>query len=201
MERRLDKRFFTNSLSTEGTYTDKEKSLLLVVDIQPKLMTSMDKGERTVTNTVGLIKAFKEYGMHVLATEQYPKGLGRSDERILAEIDEENIFAKTSFNALTPEVFEFIKENKIEKVFVTGAEGHICVYQTIRSLLDLGLDVFYVDDAISSYSDELKKIARKSLIDMGAVLVNTELVLFDLAVDSKDPNFKFVSNLVKELRK
>ena len=201
MERRIDARFFTNSLSDENTYTDKTKSLLLVVDIQPKLMVTMDKGERTVTNTVGLIKAFKEYNMHVLATEQYPKGLGRSDERILAEIEDEKIFAKTSFNALTPEVYDYIKENKIEKVFVTGAEGHICIYQTIRSLLDLGLDVFYIDDAISSYSDELKKIARKSLRDMGAVLVNTELVLFDLAVDSKDPNFKFISNLVKELRK
>lgn len=201
MERRIDKKFFTNSLSKEGTYTDKTKNLLLVVDIQPKLMVTMDKGERTVTNTVGLIKAFKEYGMHVLATEQYPKGLGRSDERILAEIYDDKIFAKTSFNALTPEVYDYIKENKIEKVFVTGAEGHICIYQTIRSLLDLGLDVFYIDDAISSYSDELKKIARKSLRDMGAVLVNTELVLFDLAVDSKDPNFKFISNLVKELRK
>lgn len=201
MERKLDKKFFTNSLSTEGTYTDKEKSLLLVVDIQPKLMVTMDKGERTTTNTVGLIKAFKEYGMHFLATEQYPKGLGRSDERILAEIEDEKIFAKTSFNALTPEVYDYIKDNGIEKVFVTGAEGHVCIYQTIRALLDMGLDVFYVDDAISSYTDELKKVARKSLRDMGAVLVNTELVLFDLAVDSKDPNFKFVSNLVKELRK
>lgn len=201
MERRIDARFFTNSLSEDGTYTAKDRSLLLVVDIQPKLMVTMENAERTLKNTVGLIKAFKEYDMAVLATEQYPKGLGRSDDEILAEIDDEKIFAKTSFNALTPEVYEFIKENKIEKVFVTGAEGHVCVYQTIRSLLDMGLDVFYVDDAISSYSDELKKIARKSLRDMGAVLVNTELVLFDLAVDSKDPNFKFISNLVKELRK
>lgn len=201
MERRIDKRFFTNSLSEDGTYTDKDKSLLLVVDIQPKLMDTMDKGDRTIRNTVGLIKAFKKYDMEVLATEQYPKGLGRSHEDILAEIDEEKIFAKTSFNALTAEVEDFIKQNKIEKVFVTGAEGHICIYQTIRSLLDLGLDVYYVDDAISSYTDELKKIARKSLRDMGAVLINTELILFDLAVDSKDPNFKFVSKLVKELRK
>ena len=201
MERRIDKRFFTNSLSEDGTYTAKDKSLLLVVDIQPKLMDTMDKGDRTIRNTVGLIKAFKKYDMEVLATEQYPKGLGRSHEDILAEIDEEKIFAKTSFNALTAEVEDFIKQNKIEKVFVTGAEGHICIYQTIRSLLDLGLDVYYVDDAISSYTDELKKIARKSLRDMGAVLINTELILFDLAVDSKDPNFKFVSKLVKELRK
>lgn len=201
MERRIDKKFFTNSLSKEDTYTDKEKSLLLVVDIQPKLMDTMEKGERTIRNTVGLIKAFKKYEMAVLATEQYPKGLGRSHEDILKEIDEDKIFLKTSFNALTPEVLDFIKENSIEKVFVTGAEGHICIYQTIRSLLDLGLDVYYVDDAISSYTDELKKLARKSLRDMGAVLVNTELILFDLAVDSKDKNFKFVSNLVKELRK
>ena len=201
MERRIDKRFFTNSLSEDGTYTAKDKSLLLVVDIQPKLMDTMDKGDRTIRNTVGLIKAFKKYDMEVLATEPYKKGIGRSNEDILAEIDEEKIFAKTSFNALTAEVEDFIKENKIEKVFVTGAEGHICIYQTIRSLLDLGLDVYYVDDAISSYTDELKKIARKSLRDMGAVLINTELILFDLAVDSKDPNFKFVSKLVKELRK
>ncbi len=201
MERKLDKKFYTNSLSKEGTYTSKDKSLLLVVDIQPKLMDTMENGARTIRNTVGLIKAFKKYDMAVLATEQYPKGLGRSHEDILAEIDEEKIFAKTSFNALTPEVYDFIKEKRIKKVFVTGAEGHICIYQTIRSLLDLGLDVYYVDDAISSYTDELKKIAKKSLKDMGAVLVNTELILFDLAVDSKDPNFKFISNLVKELRK
>ncbi|WP_296115039.1 isochorismatase family protein [uncultured Anaerococcus sp.] len=201
MERKLDKRFYTNSLSNEEAYTDKDKSLLLVVDIQPRLMDTMEEGERTINNAVGLIKAFKKYDMAVLATEQYPKGLGRSHEDILAEIDEGKIFEKTRFNALTPEVKTYIEENKIEKVFVTGAEGHICVYQTIRSLLDMGLDVFYVDDAISSYSNELKKIARKSLRDMGAVLVNTELILFDLAVDSKDPNFKFVSNLVKDLRK
>lgn len=194
-------KYYSNVKDENGLYLDKSKSLLLVVDIQPKLMVTMDKGERTTRNTVGLIEAFDKYDMHVLATEQYPKGLGRSDEKILELIDEDRIFAKTSFNALTPEVEEYIGKNDIKKVFVTGAEGHICIYQTIRSLLALGLDVYYVDDAISSYKDELKKIARKSLRDMGAVLVNTELVLFDLANDSKDENFKFISNLVKDLRK
>lgn len=194
-------KYYSNVKDENGLYLDKSKSLLLVVDIQPKLMVTMDKGERTTRNTVGLIEAFDKYDMHVIATEQYPKGLGRSDEKILELIDEDRIFAKTSFNALTPEVEEYIGKNDIKKVFVTGAEGHICIYQTIRSLLALGLDVYYVDDAISSYKDELKKIARKSLRDMGAVLVNTELVLFDLANDSKDENFKFISNLVKDLRK
>lgn len=201
MERKLDSKFYTNSLASDGLYTDRSKTLLLVVDIQPKLMTSVEEGERVTKNTVGLIKAFKAYDLPIIATEQYPKGLGRSDERILAELCDEKIFPKTSFNALIPEVLDFIKDNDIKNVVVTGAEGHICIYQTIRSLLDLGLNVFYVDDAIGSFTNELKDGAKSSLRDMGAVLVNTELILFDLAIDSKDSNFKLISNLVKELRK
>ncbi|WP_311531137.1 isochorismatase family protein [uncultured Anaerococcus sp.] len=201
MERKLDSKFYTNRLAIDGLYTDRSKTLLLVVDIQPKLMTSVEEGERVTKNTVGLIKAFKAYDLPILATEQYPKGLGRSDERILAELCDEKIFPKTSFNALIPEVLNFIKDNDIKNVVVTGAEGHICIYQTIRSLLDLGLNVFYVDDAIGSFTNELKDGAKASLRDMGAVLVNTELILFDLAIDSKDSNFKLISNLVKELRK
>lgn len=201
MERKLDSKFYTNSLASDGLYTDRSKTLLLVVDIQPKLMTSVEEGERVTKNTVGLIKAFKAYDLPIIATEQYPKGLGRSDERILAELCDEKIFPKTSFNALIPEVLDFIKDNDIKNVVVTGAEGHICIYQTIRSLLDLGLNVFYVDDAIGSFTNELKDAAKASLRDMGAVLVNTELILFDLAIDSKDSNFKLISNLVKELRK
>ena len=201
MERKLDSKFYTNSLTSDGLYTDRTKTLLLVVDIQPKLMVSVEEGERVTKNTVGLIKAFKAYDLPIIATEQYPKGLGRSDERILAELDGEKIFPKTSFNALIPEALDFIKDKDIKNVVVTGAEGHICIYQTIRSLLDLGLNVFYVDDAIGSFTNELKDGAKASLRDMGAVLVNTELILFDLAIDSKDSNFKLISNLVKELRK
>ena len=201
MERKLDSKFYTNSLASDGLYTDRTKTLLLVVDIQPKLMVSVEEGERVTKNTVGLIKAFKAYDLPIIATEQYPKGLGRSDERILDELDGEKIFPKTSFNALIPEVLDFIKDKDIKNVVVTGAEGHICIYQTIRSLLDLGLNVFYVDDAIGSFTNELKDGVKASLRDMGAVLVNTELILFDLAIDSKDSNFKLISNLVKELRK
>lgn len=199
MSRKLASKFYVNDLK-DDIYQDKTKTLLLVVDEQPKLMTTMENGERTTTNTLALIKAFKEYEMNYLATEQYPKGLGRSDERILAEISEEKIFAKSLFDAAIPEVVAFIKENGIKKVLVTGAEGHICIYQTVRSLLDMGLEVFLVEDAVSSFTEDLKVTALRSLENMGAVIVNTEMVLFDLARDAKDSHFKFISNLVKSLR-
>ena len=201
MERNLDAKYYVNSYDKEkDIYSSKENTLLLVIDEQPKLMNTMENGEQTILNTLVLINAFKEYGMPILATEQYPKGLGRSDDRLLAEIEENNIFAKSIFDAAIPEVIEYIRENKIINVVLTGAEGHICVYQTVRTLRDLGLNVFLAEDAVSSYSEELKNTALINMRDMGAMVVNTEMLLFDIARDSKDAHFKVISNLVKEIR-
>lgn len=199
MSRKLDSKFYINSLE-EDIYQNREKTLLLVVDEQPKLMKTMENGEKTVTNTLTLLKAFKEYDMNYLATEQYPKGLGRSDDRLLDLIEDDKIFAKTLFDAAIPEVVSYIEKEEITKVLVVGAEGHVCIYQTVRSLLDMGLEVFLVEDAVSSFTEDLKKTALTSLGQMGAVIVNTEMVLFDIARDSKDSHFKFISNLVKSLR-
>ena len=199
MERKLASKYYINSLEGDK-YSKKDQTMLLVVDEQPKLMKTMENGELTVLNTLVLIKAFKEYDMPILATEQYPKGLGKSDQRLLDEIPEDKIFEKTIFDAATPEVLDFIKENNITNVVVVGAEGHVCVYQTVRTLLDLGLNVFFVKDAISSYTEELKETSAKLLGQMGAAVVNTEMLLFDIAYDSKDSHFKVISNLVKEMR-
>ena len=199
MERKLASKYYINSLEGDK-YSKKDQTMLLVVDEQPKLMKTMENGELTILNTLVLIKAFKEYQMPILATEQYPKGLGKSDQRLLEEIPEDKIYEKTIFDAATPEVLDFIKENNITNVVVVGAEGHVCVYQTVRTLLDLGLNVFFVKDAISSYTEELKETSANLLGQMGAAVVNTEMLLFDIAYDSKDSHFKVISNLVKEMR-
>lgn len=199
MERKLSSKYYINSLEGDK-YSKKDQTMLLVVDEQPKLMKTMENGELTILNTLVLIKAFKEYQMPILATEQYPKGLGKSDQRLLEEIPEDKIFEKTIFDAATPEVLDFIKENNITNVVVVGAEGHVCIYQTIRSLLDFGLNVFFVKDAISSYTEDLKETSAQTLAEMGAVVVNTEMLLFDIAYESKDSHFKVISNLVKEMR-
>ena len=180
MERKLASKYYINSLEGDK-YSKKDQTMLLVVDEQPKLMKTMENGELTILNTLVLIKAFKEYQMPILATEQYPKGLGKSDQRLLEEIPEDKIFEKTIFDAAIPEVLDFIKENNITNVVVVGAEGHVCVYQTVRTLLDLGLNVFFVKDAISSYTEELKETSANLLGQMGAAVVNTEMLLFDIA--------------------
>ena len=201
MERKLDDKYFINTFDEDTKiYSKKENTLLLIVDEQPRLMNALENGEEAVVNTIALIKAFEKYDMPIIATEQYPKGLGSTDDRILEKLDQENIFEKTIFDAATAEVLDFIEKNNIKKVVITGAEAHICVYQTTRSLLNLGIDVFLPKDALASFKESQKEEALKTLREMGAVRTETETLLFDLARDSKDPNFKFISRLIKDMR-
>lgn len=201
MEREIGNFYIEGYNFDTKTYDNKENTLLLVIDLQEKLMPAIYESDRIIKNSACLLKVFEMYGIKKIATEQYPKGLGQSVDEIKENLDDENIFSKTSFDAITDEVSSYLKENKITNVIITGAETHICVYQTVRRLLFEGYKVFVVEDAVSSFNKEQKDLGLKAISDMGASLVNTEMLMFDLASDAKDENFKEISKMVKNLRK
>lgn len=201
MEREIGNFYIEGYNFDTKTYDNKDNTLLLVIDLQEKLMPAIYKSDRIIKNSACLLKVFEMYGIKKIATEQYPKGLGQSVDEIKENLDDENIFSKTSFDAITDEVSSYLKENKITNVIITGAETHICVYQTARRLLFEGYKVFVVEDAVSSFNKEQKDLGLKAMSDMGASLVNTEMLMFDLASDAKDENFKEISKMVKNLRK
>ncbi|EEB35370.1 isochorismatase family protein [Anaerococcus hydrogenalis DSM 7454] len=201
MEREIGNFYIEGYNFDTKTYDNKENTLLLVIDLQEKLMPAIFESEKIVKRSATLLKVFDMYGMKKIATEQYPKGLGQSLEDIKEYLDDDHIFSKTSFDAITDEVSSYLKENKITNVVITGAESHICVFQTVRRLLFEGYKVFVVEDAVSSFNKEQKDLGLKAISDMGASLVNTEMLMFDLASDAKDENFKEISKMVKDLRK
>lgn len=201
MEREIGNFYIEGYNFDTKTYDNKENTLLLVIDLQEKLMRAIYESDRIIKNSACLLKVFEMYGIKKIATEQYPKGLGQSVDEIKENLDDEYIFSKTSFDAITDEVSSYLKENKITNVIITGAETHICVYQTVRRLLFEGYKVFVVEDAVSSFNKEQKALGLKAMSDMGASLVNTEMLMFDLASDAKDENFKEISKMVKNLRK
>lgn len=201
MEREIGSFFIEGYNFDTKTYDNKENTLLLVIDLQEKLMPAIYESDKIIKNSACLLKVFEMYGIKKIATEQYPKGLGQSVDEIKENLDDEYIFSKTSFDAITDEVSSYLKENKITNVIITGAETHICVYQTVRRLLFEGYKVFVVEDAVSSFNKEQKDLGLKAMSDMGASLVNTEMLMFDLASDAKDENFKEISKMVKNLRK
>lgn len=198
---KLDKYVIAGYENDKKVYQKLSNTMLLLIDYQDKLGPQIAEFDQITERTVILKKAFDIVGLDTVATEQYPKGLGRTDKRLLDILGDNLIVEKTTFDSYTKEVEEFVKEHDIKDVVIAGSEAHVCIYQTIRALLEDGLRVFAVEDCISSYSLDQKERALKNIRDMGAVVVDTEMILFDLIKGSKNEHFKEISNFVKESRK
>jgi len=69
----------------------------------------------------------------------------------------ENIFTKTKTNALTSEEFvNFLEENEIRDIYITGADATICVKSTCFNLRKADYGVTVLSDCITSW--DKKKI-------------------------------------------
>ena len=176
---------------------DRENTVLLEIDIQDKLVPVMKYKDQVIRNAKILITVAREMNVPVLATEQYPKGLGRTVLELLSLMDEENIFSKNSFTAYTDQVKAALQKRAKKKVVVTGMETHVCVFQTVRDLINDGYQVFVVKDAIASRTKSNYLNGLDLMQAMGAVITNTETVVFDLLKVSGTPEFKMMSKLIK----
>ena len=54
----------------------RDKSQLLIIDVQEKLLPAMSDPERVVARCVRLVAAATALGIPVTVSEQYPSGLG-----------------------------------------------------------------------------------------------------------------------------
>lgn len=178
-------------------YLNKEDAIVLVIDIQEKLMPAMLDKEEFVNKSKILISGAKVLELPVFVTEQYPKGLGKTIDEISSLTEDDAVFEKMSYTCCTSEVMDYLEKSKRKQVIITGVETHVCVYQTVRDLLHHGYSVFVASDAVSSRTLENKQNALALMKDMGAIISNTETLLFDMLKVAGTPEFKAVSKLVK----
>ncbi len=176
---------------------NRAETVLLEIDTQERMVPAMKYKDQVIKNNQILITAANEMGFPVIATEQYPKGLGRTVPELLDMLAEENVFAKTSFTAYTDEVKGTLDRLGRRKVLVTGMETHVCVFQTVRDLLQDGYQVFVVKDAVASRTTENYLNGLDLMQSLGAVITNTETAVFDLLKVSGTPEFKVMSKLIK----
>lgn len=176
-----------------------ENSLLLLVDIQEKLLAAIKKSEDIRNNSVILAKAASILELPVVITEQYPKGLGNTIDRIKLNLPPDtDIVEKTGFNCFEADGFEAILEKHGKKqIIVCGIEAHICVHQTVTALLQKGYEVHVVKDAVVSRTKENYKAGLARMYADGAVQTTTEIVLFEWLKSAKHPKFKEVQGLIK----
>ena len=178
---------------------DIENSLVILIDIQERLVGMLNKQEPVIKATSTLASATSIMNIPMVITEQYPKGLGSTITDITSVIDESTpILEKTSFSAmLTPEFADKIKSLGKKNIIVGGIETHICVYQTVLALLNEGFNVVVAKDACASRSTDCFKTGIELMKDAGAKISNVETILFELLKTSKNPHFKPVQMLIK----
>lgn len=152
-------------------------------------------------NIERLIRGAHVIGVPVLVTEQYVKGLGPTIEPLRRALEETGGYRpieKSCFSAQGCEPFALqLAALERKQVIVAGIETHVCVYQTVRDLLALGLSVSIVADAVSSRTAQNKDIALRRLVSEGVKLSSTEMVLFELLVQSGTDEFRAISKLVR----
>lgn len=176
---------------------NKEQTVLMIIDIQEGLSPVIKNSEKVIHHTNILITAANKLSVPIITTEQYPQGLGSTVPELANRINPDYLFEKISFTAYTPEVEDLLEKFNRRKIIITGMETHVCVFQTVRDLLSKGYDVFIASDAISSRSNENYKNALDLMANMGAVISNTETILFDLLKKAGTPTFKELSQLIK----
>ena len=98
----------------------KEDSLLLIIDVQERLVTAMDNPREVINNCAHLVAIAEELGIEYLITEQYPKGLGQTiiDVRQAAKKPDSYV-EKLEFScAKNDAIMEKIKQSGIVRIAV-----------------------------------------------------------------------------------
>ncbi len=175
----------------------KENTLLVFIDVQGKLSELVDSSEALFGNLRRLLQGMNALDVPVIVTEQIPEKLGPTRDEFQEFITASPI-TKSSFGCCgEPAFFQALEKTGRKQVILCGIETHVCVYQTALQLLATGHKVTVVTDAVSSRDPANKTLALRRMENEGVKLTGTEMLLFELLGDAKDPAFKSVLNIVK----
>lgn len=176
----------------------RDTSTLAVIDIQEKLLPAIFEKERIVTASARLARASAILGIPTLATEQYRKGLGPTVPEIASAISGFAPIEKMAFSACgAPAFLTALQSLNRPNIILCGIEAHVCVMQTCLDLLEHGYNVFVAADAVSSRTLENAQLGLQRMRDTGAVIVSSEMALFELLKEAGTPQFKQILPLVK----
>jgi nicotinamidase-related amidase len=176
-------------------------TVLLVIDVQEKLMPVIDGAEGVLANVERLVRGAHLLGIPAMLTEQYVKGLGPTAQSVRSAFEETSGYdpiEKSCFSAHGCEPFSRrLSALGRRQIVVCGVETHVCVYQTVSDLLTAGLEITIVADAVSSRTASNRDIAIRRMASEGAQLSSTEMALFELLGVSGTDEFRAISRLIK----
>ncbi len=175
----------------------RDRSRVMIVDMQDKLVTAMPHGTELIANVRWLAEAARICGVPIFITEQYPQGLGAT----AAALQEFTVVrpAKLRFSAAEALSWPTALNDPDgrDQVVIAGVETHVCVLQTAFDLLALGYRVTIAADAVSSRRTSDQQAAIDRLRDAGATIATIEAIAFEWLETAEAAEFRALSALVK----
>lgn len=174
-------------------------SILVVVDVQRRLVDAMPSGtrERVIDQIDILLQAMETLKIPAIVTEQYPKGLGETEPRLMEKLSDAPLIEKTTFSCAQATGFlNTVHGMQRQQIVLVGMETHICILQTALDLQAQGYQVFVVEDAVSSRTKPNQYNALQRLRQAGVIVTNVESVLFEWMGDASHPEFKNLAKLI-----
>lgn len=188
----------TTQIYVNNNILVEDETLLLIVDVQQKLLKNIKDNKLLVFNIKKLINTCNLLNIQIAITEQNPLKLGKTLESIIDD-NEYPIFEKMEFSCIKNMSFiNYLNEHNFNNIIVCGIESHICVLQTSIDLLQKGLNILIPRDAIGSRNEIDNDTAFLRLILSGAVASTTESLICELCKTSNRKEFREVSKILKD---
>lgn len=173
---------------------DRNRSTLVLVDYQSRLMPAINLVPEVLANAHRLLEVATMLNVPVVFTEQNAEGLGKTVPEFLVE--RHALAYKMTFDACRAPGFKEMLA-KGHDLVVAGCEAHVCLLQTVLGLLDAERKVYVVRDAVGARTTESKETALTRMARHGAEIVTTEMVAFEWLETAEHPRLRDVVRLVK----
>ncbi len=167
-------------------------AVLVVVDYQQKMMPAIADRAGVLARAERLVRGVALVDLPVLVTEQYPRGLGRTEPGLVAALGERyRPIEKATMSIMgEPSFVAALRATGRTQVILCGVEAHVCVHQSALDLRRAGHEVHVAADCVSSRRPEDAAIALRRMEQAGCWMSTQEMAVFELLGRSDTPIFK-----------
>jgi len=177
------------------TAIDRHRASVLLIDMQERLVPEVEAGVAIAEMARQVMTWLASQDATVVITEHFADKLGPT---VFEPPKCATCLRKRAFSALKEHSVQVVAPQ--DQVLVCGMEAHVCVLQTVLDLLEAGKQVFVVSDLVTSHDVANKVFALDRMKEAGAIIVTTEMVLFEWVKTAANESFRDMLRLVKALR-
>lgn len=176
------------------------RSMVLVIDMQEKLLPLIHDRAEVLSGCALLVRGAALFGLPMMVTEQYPQGIGPTDDALAGTLRGAgaDFRTKSAFSACAEETVRAgIRELNRDQVIVCGIESHVCVQQTALDLVLMDYATVVCADAVGSRRVVDHSTALDRMRHAGTLITTVESVLFELCGACGGDRFKSMIELIK----